>query len=419
MAASAKKVYNKKHIARAELERRQRNWIIGITVGSVLLVIAMLGYGYLQKNVFLKNKAVASVNGEKISLEQFQKRVRYNRSRLINQYQQGLQILQLFGNDPSSPITQQYQAQLQQILSQLNSPTSIGQQTLNQMTDELIIRQKAEEMGITVTDEEVEQFLQEQFGYTPEGAPTPTAFPTPWATSTLSPEQLALVTPVPTPTLPPTPTPDPNAAPTEIPAPTATATPYTLEAYQSEYQTFLDNLTPLGMGDADIHALVRAQLYYQKLYDAITGDVATTQEQVWARHILISDETIANQVYDQLQNGADWNELAAQYSEDPGSKDQGGDLGWFGRGTMVPEFENVAFAIAIGQISKPVKTSFGWHIIQVLGHETRPIDQQTRESVRQQNFSDWMTEQRATADIQTFNNVWQNNTPSDPVLPQQ
>lgn len=418
MAASAKKIKNKKHIARAQMERRQRNWIIGITSGVVVLVIALLVYGYLQQNVFLKKKAVASVNGENITLEQFQKRVRYNRSRAINQYQQYLQIMQIFGQDPNSPIAQQYQAQLQQLASQLSNPISMGQQTISQMTDELLIIQKAQEMGITVTDEEIDRFLQEQFGYFPEGAPTPTPFPTPLPTSTLSPEQLALVTPMPEPTEPPTPTPDPNATPTDIPAPTPTATPYTLEAYQSNYQSFLDTLSALNMGDEDIRALVRAQLYYQKLYDAITGDVASTQEQVWARHILVTDEATANQIYDQLQNGADWNELASQYSEDPGSKDQGGDLGWFGRGMMVPEFENIAFALAIGQISKPVQSQFGWHIIQVLGHETRPIDPQTREKVRQKNFSDWLGQQTAAADIQTFDSVWQENVPTDPALPQ-
>ncbi len=418
MAASAKKrVYNKKHIARAQRERMQRNWLIGGTIAVVVAVIGLVVYGYLQQTVLLKHKPVAVVNGESITVEKFQKRVRYTRSNLINQYQQYAQILQYFGNDPESPFTQQYQTQMQQVAAQLGNPISVGQQTLDQMVDEVLMRQKAEEMGITVTDEEIERFIQEQFGYYANGeAPTPTAYPTPRPTSTLSPEQLALVTPVPTPTEAPTPTPDPEATPTEIPQPTPTATPYTEEAYQANYQAFLDNLATIGMDAEDIKDLGRAQLYYEKLYDAVTGDAPTEQEQVWARHILVEDEETANQIYAQLQDGADWNELAAQYSTDPGSKDNGGDLGWFSRGQMVPEFENVAFSLSIGQISKPVKSQFGWHIIQVLGHETRPIAPQQREQIRQQMFSDWMDQQRSAADLQTFKDVWQANVPTEPSL---
>ncbi|HEB64375.1 MAG TPA: hypothetical protein ENJ02_02395, partial [Chloroflexi bacterium] len=229
MAASAKKrTYNKKHIARAQRERMQRNWLIGGTIAVVVAVIGLVVYGYLQQTVLLKHKPVAIVNGETITVEKFQKRVRYTRSNLINQYQQYAQILQYFGNDPESPFTQQYQTQMQQVVAQLSNPISVGQQTLDQMVDEVLMRQKAEEMGITVTDEEVERYIQEQFGYFPDGeAPTPTAYPTPGPTSTLSPEQLALVTPRPTPTEAPTASPDPEATPTEIPAPTPTATPYT------------------------------------------------------------------------------------------------------------------------------------------------------------------------------------------------
>ncbi len=418
MAASAKKrTINRKHIARAQRERMQRNWLIGGTIAVVVTVIGLVTYGYLQQTVFLKNKAVATVNGEKITVEQFQKRVRYTRSNLIGQYQQYAQILQFFGNDPESPFTQQYQAQLQQVAAQLSNPISVGQRTLDQMIDEIILRQKAEEMGITVTEEEVERFIQEQLGYFPDGAaPTPTSYPTPYPTSTLSAEQLALVTPIPTPTTAPTATADPQATPTDIPEPTPTATPYTLEAYQANYQAFLDSLASIGLNAEDLKDLARAQLYKDKLYESITSEVPAEQEQVWARHILVSDEETANQIYAQLLEGGDWNELAAEYSSDPGSKENGGDLGWFSRGQMVPEFENVAFSLAIGQISKPVKSQFGWHIIQVLGHETRPIAPQQREQLRGQMFGDWVEEQRAQADIQTFAEVWQANVPTEPSL---
>ncbi len=88
-------------------------------------------------------------------------------------------------------------------------------------------------------------------------------------------------------------------------------------------------------------------------------------ETVSAKHILVSDIEEANSIKKELDNNAiSFEEAAKKYSSCP-SKEQGGDLGEFGRGMMVPEFENAAFELEIGQISEPVKTQFGYHIILV------------------------------------------------------
>jgi parvulin-like peptidyl-prolyl isomerase len=87
--------------------------------------------------------------------------------------------------------------------------------------------------------------------------------------------------------------------------------------------------------------------------------------EIKARHILVQTEEIADTVLERLNAGEEFDQMATIYSEDPGSKDIGGDLGWFGRGRMIEPFEEAAFSLKEGEVSEPVSTRFGYHIIRV------------------------------------------------------
>ncbi len=87
-------------------------------------------------------------------------------------------------------------------------------------------------------------------------------------------------------------------------------------------------------------------------------------KQVKASHILVKKRSQAEKILEELKKGASFAKLAQKYSECP-SKKQGGDLGWFGRGKMVPEFEKAAFSLKKGELSDIVKTQFGYHIIKM------------------------------------------------------
>jgi len=138
-------------------------------------------------------------------------------------------------------------------------------------------------------------------------------------------------------------------------------------------------LTQYGMTLDDLRSQIRTSLLLEaiatkdvtvnddelKKYYEEHKDEFKEPEQVRARHILVKDEKTAGEIEKELAGGADFAELAKAKSEDPGSKDKGGDLGYFGKGAMDPAFEKAAFSLKIGETSAPVKSSFGYHIIRV------------------------------------------------------
>ena len=95
------------------------------------------------------------------------------------------------------------------------------------------------------------------------------------------------------------------------------------------------------------------------------------QPDIRARQILVADEATANDVKKQLDAGAKFEDLAKKYSKDTGTAQKGGDLGWFGTGQMDPAFEKAAFALKMNEISTPVKTAYGYHIIQKTGEKKK------------------------------------------------
>lgn len=429
-------IVNRRHVARLEREKIQTNYI---TIGSIAiigLVVILLIAGFINENIIKANQPVAIVNGVEITTRQFQARVRYERNNLVNQYFNTVQTAQAFGGDPQ--FLAFFQNSLNQIEIQLE-PESLGRDVLNALIEEVIIRQKAAEMGIVVTEEEVQKRLEEFFNYYGGGPPpTPTTTPTTKPTSTLTALQMTLTAPTATPVLTPTAilTPTVELTPTlsvtstaslpptqtgDLPTPTATQppptpTPFTEEAFQAEYRETIDYLDDfINFTEADLRYLLESQLYREKLFEAITGDLSREQDQVWARHILVEDEETALQVLARLEAGEDFAALAAEYSIDTATAQNGGDLGWFSLGQMALDFERVAFNLQPGQISEPVFTTFGWHIIQSLGHELRPLNDFEYNQLRQEKFAEWLRVQRQLLDEQIeIKDYWADRVPTEP-----
>lgn len=114
--------------------------------------------------------------------------------------------------------------------------------------------------------------------------------------------------------------------------------------------------------------MLRAQLAQEKAIEKTITDKELKDNykpEIKASHILVKDEATAKKVKEELGQGKSFEELAKQYSEDTGSKEKGGDLGFFGPGKMVKEFEDAAYKLKKDEVSEPVKSQFGYHIIKV------------------------------------------------------
>jgi peptidyl-prolyl cis-trans isomerase D len=424
--SSTPKVVTKKHMARIEREQRQIRLIRGIAIGGLVLVVALLIYGYLQMNVFSKQQTVAVVNGDKITSGQFQERVRLERVSLYNQMNQYQYFQQAFGMDTSQ--------QIQSIQSQLDSTETMGNTVLNTMIDDLLIRQKAKERGITVSQEDVDKYIQEAYGFYKNGTPVPSATPTEFAYPTLSADQQKMYPPTLTPTVAPTTTPEatttPDASatatatapalpsPTPVPAlPTASPTPYTLEGFQTQFQKTMDEFKGYGISEQTLRSVYEAQVLRKKLMDDQEKDLQATETQVLARHILVDTEAEAKAVEGLLKQGVDFAEVARKYSKDTGSGQNGGELGWAPASNYVPEFANAVSTLPIGQISEPVKSQFGYHIIQVVAREDLPLTADQLQQKKQTAFDEWLKSVHDSSDI-TINDIWKTRVPTEPVLNQ-
>jgi len=117
---------------------------------------------------------------------------------------------------------------------------------------------------------------------------------------------------------------------------------------------YFDRSVRDAVNDADAKKIYDSQMSGQK-----------PEEEVRARHILVESKDKAREIFEKIAHGSDFAQLAKQHSRDPGSKDQGGELGFFKRGQMVPQFEDAAFKLKKGEVSEPFESQFGWHVVRV------------------------------------------------------
>jgi len=453
-------IARQRRTSRRERELQQRRLLyIGTAVVGVVAVLILVG-GAAYQYYFLPRQDLATVNGEAIERRDYWKVRHLQLNQEIAQLSQQYQFVPA---EQQPQILERIQAAAEEMDDIEGAP--IASDTLAAMVDDKLVLQSIDDLGITVSDAEVDEFIAEQFAPAPltEPTQTPTAEPTAaaWATQTseardaaatqtaaasptadaspsaeetatvdgtTTPEateteesdstETAVVDPTTTVEAEGTPTtegtPDADGSPTVAPTTTPTLNADDARATsESTFRQFETNfLNPADMSRSDYERLIaRPSVARTKVAELLIGQVPARAEQVHAVHILVATSDAAQEVINRINGGEDFADVAREVSTDTGTAGTGGDLGWFPRGIMVDPFEEAAFSLEVDQLSEPVQSEFGWHIIKVLEKEDdRPIALATREQLQNGVFVDWLSERRAEADIESDTNMPQLET---------
>lgn len=196
--------------------------------------------------------------------------------------------------------------------------------------------------------------------------------------------------------------------------PLPTETPYTEEMFNQNSENYFasNEYTDLEFE--------RKQIYYEllrnKVRAALEAEIPREEDMVWARHILVATEEEANAVIERLNAGEEWNEIAAEVSTDASNAQNGGDLGWFGRGRMVPPFEEAAYAQEVGTYSaEPVASDFGFHIIQIVAHDSHPLTASDLANRLETTYTKWIDDHKASFNVKSSDD-WTKFVPTEPAL---
>ena len=360
---------SRRQLSRWQREQHQLRTLYIAVGGLVLVVGAVLVAGILYDNFVRANEVVAQIGPDSITA-----------SNLVDEMRQPARAI-----DAQARASGRTGTALSQSVDQ--QKRSLPDEMLNDLIDRHVAQQEADRRGITVTPSELDDRERDTVArFNAVVNPSPTAVPTPTPEGGVATTQPTAVS-----------TPDQSVSPTPIP--TASAVP-TLEsaAYGAALQQLLDRNY---LTESEMRAQLQQAMLREKVEKAVAEDqVPGTQEQIHARHILVTTEDQAKDVLQQLQGGADFATLAQSLSTDPGSKDKGGDLGWFPRGVMDKPFEDAAFALQPGALSDVVHGGNGYHIIQTLERDpNRPVPDDQLTTLRQKAGPDWLDSQRTASNV--------------------
>ena len=166
---------------------------------------------------------------------------------------------------------------------------------------------------------------------------------------------------------------------------------------------FQEWLEATGQTRADYREMLHDLMLSERVLKVVAADLPSVADQVHIRHIAVNSPESAQDIVTQLQEGADFAELAVSRSEDTLTRDDGGDLGWFPAGIVAPELERVAFSLQVGETSGVIQLGEGYHVIQLVERQSdRPVSPDLEMDLQLAAFEQWLEELRTAAVIERF-----------------
>ncbi|RLC61672.1 MAG: hypothetical protein DRI80_08200 [Chloroflexota bacterium] len=376
--------------SRLEREKRMERLLLWGVVIVGILIVGILGYGLIVEKVIKARRPVAIVGSTPITTAEFQARVRFMRMRMQSELQYWLREQQAL--DPTDQSAQFYLEYIQNNIRDLQTELSsenaqaIGEQALNQLIQEELVRQEAERRGITVTPDEVQQAIERYFGY--ERNP-PTPIPTPTSTTPLTPTNVL--------------------TPTSTAVPLPTPTRMTEQEFRQLYDKYLNqSLKPLGISEQQYRSWAEASLLIEKLREQMIAETPTMADQVKLRILIVDSEERANELAARLDAGEDFQTLADELEGDEEVTGYGTELDWLPRSMLESrlgqELTDLAFNLKVGEHSQPVLSQDGtqYIIIEVMGHETRELEQSIHEQLGKEAFQEWLDAQQVLVEREEY-----------------
>ena len=309
---------SRRRVNKTSRDRVMRTWLLSATSAVALILVGLLGYGIVEKYWIVPQKAVATVGEYEITLELLQQHTRYRRMQMLNQYISYLDLLKYAGDQRN-----QVQDLLDQIDKELQDPVMLTRSIMDELVNMHLILEESRARNIAIDEAEIETAIKIYFGYE-SGAND---------TSSDSVD---------------------NIVATQSPV----ATPYSREAYEENYRTYLDEINvDAGMSESVFRSLFASKLRTEKLRKVIGSEQELLEEeQVYVKHILLSLDNLdaAVGVLAQALEGEDFDKLALEFSDDVSNADTGGDLGWVNENSISERLKSKIINTPIGNVSEPI-----------------------------------------------------------------
>jgi len=406
-------------IARREA-KQTRQILVAIGVVIVLLVIVLVA-GVTNEFLIKPGLPVANVNDAEITMDEWRRRVRLQRAQLIL----GVEDL---AEAVEQDVGQVQQFAGQQLLLLTQESERLGQSVLDQLIDEVLIRQEAEARGIFVSEADIQKEIEESFGFFGGALPTeqPTATETMPPTPSLTPIPTAVITEI-----VPTNTPFPTFTPGPTNTPFPTSTPVSREAFDEILKETSDRLEDLGIPEESLKEIVEAQLYQDLLLKELVIEQELPTEDLHASFFYLqfnSQEEADDALNEIVSNSyeAFWNKIR---SEPPDSDNESpiiaSEILWrtqenvnailddiVGETVFNTPINEASLVIVVPGITDEEEDTY--YIILVTGREIRSLSQSAIQNAEQELLSSWLQSKRV-AGVESFNR-WLANIPGQPAI---